>query len=52
MSALVALKLLVAVAALLWWSAAAVRSLGDFPYRYCQTGLPEMMSTRSGEYGL
>jgi len=38
MSALVALKLLVAVAALLWWSAAAVRSLGDFPYRYCQGG--------------
>ncbi len=38
MSALVALKLLVAVAALLWWSAAAIRSLGDFPYRYCQGG--------------
>jgi len=38
MSAFVALKLLVGVAALLWWSAAAVGSLGDFPYRYCQGG--------------
>ncbi len=38
MSALAALKLLVAVAALLWWSAAAVGSLGDVPYRYCQGG--------------
>ncbi len=38
MSALVALKLLVGVAALLWWAAAAVRSLGDFSYRSCQGG--------------